>query len=57
MVNYFMNKIQDHKFERSGTLHTRSRQTVTPVLHKDAIKQERNTTDGIKSTQEYFRGH
>ena len=31
--------------------------TVTPVLHQDAIKKLRSTTDGAKGTQEYFRGH
>ena len=30
---------------------------VTPVHHKGAIKQSRSTTYGVKSTQEYFRGH
>ena len=34
-----------------GNLNTR---TVTPVLHQDAIKQLRSTTDGGKSTQEYL---
>ena len=29
--------------------------TVTPVLHQDAIKKSRSTTDGVNSTPEYFR--
>ena len=31
--------------------------TVTPVLHQDAIKQSKSTTDDVKNTQEYVRGH
>ena len=31
--------------------------TVAPVLHQDAIKQSRSTTDGVKSTLEYFKGN
>ena len=40
------------KFPLGG--HFRAR-TVTPVLHQDAIKQSRSTTDGVSSTLEYVR--
>ena len=42
------------KLPLGGNFRTR---TVTPVLHQDAIKQSRSTADGVKSTQEYFKGH
>ena len=42
------------KSPRGGNFRTH---TVTPVLHQDAIKKSRSTTDGAKVTQEYFRGH
>ena len=42
------------KSSTEGNFKTR---TVTPVLHQDAIKKSRSTTDGAKGTQEYLRGH
>ena len=42
------------KLTPRGNFRTR---TVTPVLHQDAIKQSRSTTDGVKSTLEYVRDH
>ena len=42
------------KFPLGGNFRTR---IVTPVLHQNAIKQSRCTADGVKSTQEYFRGN
>ena len=44
-----------HPFaSRGGNISTH---TVTPSLHKGAIQRSISTTEGVKITQEYFRGH